>query len=121
MWDVTYHIVDAAAFEQALHNVSLSLKPGGLFLVTDWFGASSDRRIADHVYVRCLDTYQRTLGAKGFELKDLYPLYNSLNKPHLGKADNYLAFLYFTVDTFRKRMPPDNLSLSVWRYNMPKN
>ena len=120
MWDVIYHIVERDAFEQALHNVSISLKQDGLFLLTDWFGAFADIRVADHVHVRCLDTYRRTLGPKGFELKNLNPLYNVLNKPHFGKVDNYLACLYFAVDSFSKRIPPDNLSLSVWRYNLPK-
>ena len=120
MWDVIYHIVEANAFDQALHNIAISLKQGAIFLITDWFGAPSDLRIADHVQVRCLDTYHRTLGNEGFELEGLYPLYNTLNKPHLGKADNYLAWLYFTLDSFSKRIPPDNLSLSVWRYNLRK-
>ena len=118
IWDVIYHIVETDAFERAVQNISISLKPGALLLITDWFGASSDLRIADHVKVRCLDTYRCSLG-KNFELKGLYPLYNVLNKPHWGKADKYLAWLYFALDTLSKKIPPNNLSLSVWRYHPP--
>lgn len=114
MWDVIYHIVETQAFERALHNISLSVKSGGLFLLTDWFGAASDLRIAPHVYVRCLETHRRTLGAEGFELKGLYPLYNTLNKPHFGRADNYLAWMYFGLDSCARRIAAENLSLSVW-------
>jgi SAM-dependent methyltransferase len=120
MWDVIYHIVETDAFDQTLQNISISLKPGALLLITDWFGASSDLRLAEHVKVRCLDTYRRSLG-RNFELKGLYPLYNVLNKPHWAKADNYLAWLYFALDTLSKKIPPNNLSLSVWRYHLPRS
>ena len=118
MWDVIYHIVETDAFNQALQNISMSLKQGGLLLITDWFGASSDLRVAEHVKVRCLETYHENLG-KRFELKELRPLYNVLNKPHFGRADNYLAWLYFALDNFSTKAPSDNLSLAVWRYMGP--
>jgi SAM-dependent methyltransferase len=120
MWDVIYHIVEANAFDRALENISRSVKPDGLFVFTDWFGASSDVRVADHVQVRCLGTYQQTLARKGFELVGIYPLYNVLNKTHLGRLDNYLACLYFLLDNLSKKIPQDNLSLSVWRYGRSK-
>ncbi len=120
MWDVIYHIVETDAFNQAIQNVSISLKHGALLLITDWFGASSDLRIADHVKVRCLETYHRSLG-KSFELKGVHPLYNVLNKPHFGKADNSLACWYFALDAFSKKIAHDNLSLSVWRHNLPRS
>jgi SAM-dependent methyltransferase len=120
MWDVIYHIVEANDFDRALENIARSLKQDGLFVFTDWFGASSDIRIADHVQVRCLDTYQRTLARKGFALLGIYPLYNALNKRHLGKLDNYLASFYFVLDNLSKKIPQDNLSLSLWRYSGSK-
>jgi 2-polyprenyl-3-methyl-5-hydroxy-6-metoxy-1,4-benzoquinol methylase len=120
MWDVIYHIVESHSFNQALDNVSRSLKQGGLFLFTDWFGAFSDVRIADHVQARCLGTYQKILAKKGFELIGIYPLYNTLNRTNLKTLDNYLACVYFLLDNLSKTIPHDNLSLSVWRHSQPR-
>jgi SAM-dependent methyltransferase len=115
MWDVMYHIVDPAAFERTLDNVSASLKPGGLFLFTDWFGAPSDARVAEHVTARCLDTYRRALTTRGFELVGVYPLYNALNKVHRRRFDDRLGGLYFLFDSLSNSIPKDNLSLGLWR------
>lgn len=120
MWDVVYHIVEPTAFEQALDNISASLKEGGLWLFTDWFGGVSDVRIAPHVQARCLNTYQRLLPEKGFELVTVCPLYRTLNKQHFPILDNYLGWLFFCVDGLSKRIAGDNLSLAVWRYTEKK-
>ncbi len=119
MWDVVYHIVDPMCFSQAFDNIASSLKDEGLLLFTDWFGAASDVRIADHVQARCLDTYQRILPEKGFELVELRPLYHYLNKPHFGERDNRLGWLYFAMDNCFRRISSDNLSLGLWRYRRP--
>lgn len=116
MWDVVYHIVDPTAFDQAFDNIASSLKEGGLLIFTDWFGSVSDIHIADHVQARCLDTYQKKLPHKGFELVCVYPLYKTLNKRHLSKLDNHLGWLYFLLDNLSTKISRDNLSLSVWRY-----
>jgi SAM-dependent methyltransferase len=115
MWDVMYHIVDPGAFDRALDNVSNSLRPGGLFLFTDWFGAASDARVAEHVTARCLDTYRRALTLRGFELVAIHPLYNALNKVHLRRLDDRLGGIYFLLDSLSTKIPPDNLSLGIWR------
>ena len=117
MWDVGYHIVATNAFDQAFDNISRSLKEGGLLLFTDWFGAISDVRIAEHVQARCLNTYQQLLPQKGFELVTVCSLYNTLNKQHLPRLDNHLGWLFFLVDNFSNKIARDNLSLGVWRYN----
>jgi SAM-dependent methyltransferase len=117
MWDVVYHIVDPKRFNLAFDNIAKSMRDGGLLLFTDWFGASSDVRIADHVQGRCLDTYTKSLPKKGFELVGMYPLYCYLNKTHLKRLDNYLGWLYLLLDNFAKKIPDDNLSLSAWRYS----
>lgn len=115
MWDVIYHIVDPISFDRAMDNISRLVKPGGLFLFTDWFGAPSDVRVADHVQIRSLNTYRQVLPDKGFELVSLHPLYSVLNKIHFPKLDNYLAPLYFLIDRFSRTVANNNLSLSVWR------
>ncbi len=115
MWDVMYHIVDPALYDLALTNISRSLKPGGLFLFTDWFGAPADQRIAAHVQGRCLATHSARLGALGFTLDGLHPLYHLLNTRRLGSLDNILAPLYYLLDNRATTISKDNLSLGVWR------
>ena len=117
MWDVVYHIVDNDRFYQAFDNISKSISKNGLLLFTDWFGASSDIHSADHVKIRCLDTYNEFLPKHGFELVGIYPLYNYLNKVHLKKIDNFLGRFYSYLDQRSNKIPSDNLSLSLWRFN----
>lgn len=115
MWDVMYHIVDPEAYDRALANIAAHLKPGGLFLTTDWFGAPSDSRVADHVQARCLATYQARLSGSGLDLVGVSPLYGALNKRILGGADNLLAPVYYLLDGFARRPSRRNLSLALWR------
>ena len=117
MWDVIYHIVDTAAFERSIRNISISMKDGGLFLLTDWFGAPSDRQLAPHVKGRCLGTHRAALTTNGFEFVGVRPLYGFLNRRVLGKRlDNALGWLYFHLDNHLKTIPADNLSLSIWKF-----
>lgn len=115
MWDVMYHIVDPDAYDRALTNIAGHLKPAGLFLTTDWFGAPADSRVADHVQARCLGTYQEKLGRLGLDLVGVSPLYGALNKRILGSADNLLAPVYYLLDGFARQVSRRNLSLSLWR------
>jgi len=116
-WDVVYHIVEPKPFDRAFDNIASSLKENGLLLFTDWFGAASDIRFAEHVHVRCLDTYQRLLPQKGFKLISVWPLYKALSKHHLPRLDNHLGWLYFYLDNLlSQKMSRNNLSLAAWRY-----
>lgn len=115
-WDVMYHIVDEAAFERALKNISSSVESGGLLLVTDRFGATGDERVAAHVRLRCLRTYQRVLSERGFDLLELRFLYRWMNRRVLAPAiDDRLGGLYFWLDGRFAKPARDNLSLAVWR------
>jgi SAM-dependent methyltransferase len=116
MWDVIYHIIDPAAFERSIDNISISMKDGGLFLLTDAFGAPSDKQVAPHVKMRCLRSYD-SLAEKGFELVEVRPLYGFLNRTVLNKRlDNVLGRLYFHLDNRLIKVPADNLSLCVWKF-----
>ena len=115
MWDVIYHIVDDSRFSQTIDNISRLINPDGLFLFTDWFGMEQSNRTAKHVCSRGIDIYKHVLTKKGFELQALYPLYNYMNKQHLGRLDNYLAFFYYCLDNLMDKIPSDNLSLSLWK------
>ena len=116
MWDVIYHIVDDVLFVQALENVRQSLKKGGLFLFTDWFGMSSDKQLAPHVKARSLATYQALLPGKGLRLVEVRPLYRWLDVVHLTyQVDSRLGWLYYILDSVSPRGAKENVSLSVWR------
>jgi SAM-dependent methyltransferase len=117
MWDVIYHVVDPEAFARGFDNIAGSLKEGGLLLFTDWFGAPSDVKIADHVQARCLDTYQAFMSQKGFSLLKLYPLFTNLNRHHYQRWDNHLGWLYYVLDNHANTVASNNLSLGVWRFN----
>lgn len=115
VWDVLYHIVSPAGFQQAIQNIAKSLKPGGLLLVTDWLAGSNDVRIADHVQARCLATYRQVL-PEHFEEREVYPLYRFLNRPTFGWLDDYLGWLYFLLDSAVTDLRDDSIALGVWRY-----
>jgi SAM-dependent methyltransferase len=82
-FDVMYHIVDEAMFEQALANVAQSLRPGGLFLVADHFlhREQSNSRIADHYVNRTLARYEDALARHGLEILQRRPMFVLMNAP----------------------------------------
>lgn len=114
MWDVIYHIVDDARFHRCLRNVAACAKPGALFLLTDNFGDSEDRRAAEHVRKRCLATYEAAMPALGFELAELRPLFFRLNR-EINRFDNLMAPWYYRKDKRETAPACDNLSLAVWK------
>jgi 2-polyprenyl-3-methyl-5-hydroxy-6-metoxy-1,4-benzoquinol methylase len=78
--DVLFHVVDDAAFEQALLNIHDVLRPGGYFLYSDLFVHGETRRIA-HRVARPLDEIQRTLDKCGFDIVERTPLFVLMNDP----------------------------------------
>ena len=116
MWDVIYHIVDDDRFIRTLENIRNSLVPGGILLISDYYGLSSDKRIAEHVHARCLDTYHESLGKMGFVLQKLFPLYYWLNQRRFSGYDTNLGWLmYFLDNHFLTRVPSNNISVGVWK------
>jgi SAM-dependent methyltransferase len=115
MWDVLYHIVDEQAFARALSNIARSLTTGGLFLMTDWLKAPPGFRASSYVRSREIQLYTQELGARGFALQRLLPLYKTLNESHFNeRIDNHLGWLYYSLDAFQTQPAPDNLSVGVW-------
>ena len=82
-FDVMYHIVDEAAFEQALANISRSLRPGGLFMVADHFlhREQSNSRVAEHYLNRTLARYEEALARHGLEIVQRKPMFVLMNAP----------------------------------------
>lgn len=115
MWDVAYHIVDEAAHTRAMHHIAATLKPGALFVMTDWLGVPEDRMIAEHVRARSLATYRQRLGAEGVDLVRSQPLFHLLNRRWFRALDERLAGLYLWVDRRAWWLARRNLSFAVWR------
>src|SRR3954467_13340381 len=82
-FDVMYHIVDEDVFEQALANISRSLRPGGLFMVADHFlhHEQSNSRIAVHYLNRTLARYEDALQRHGLEIVQRRPMFVLMNAP----------------------------------------
>ncbi len=80
-FDVLYHIVDEAVFEQALANIARSLRPGGYFMVADNFlhHEQSNSRLASHYVNRTLARYEEALARHGFEIAERRPMFVLMN------------------------------------------
>jgi SAM-dependent methyltransferase len=116
VWDVFYHIVDDEGFGRALRFAAESVCPGGALLATDRLCATSDERIAEHVRLRCLATYENVLGDYGFELAGVHFLFRWLNRYiTLPLLDGRLGWLYYWLDGRERTIPRDSLCLGVWR------
>jgi SAM-dependent methyltransferase len=82
-FDVLYHIVDEAIFEQALANIAAALRPGGTFMLADHFlhREQSNSRIAVHYVNRTLARYEDALARHGFEIVQRRPMFVVMNAP----------------------------------------
>jgi SAM-dependent methyltransferase len=82
-FDVLYHIVDEAIFEQALANIAAALRPGGTFMLADHFlhREQSNSRLAVHYVNRTLGRYEEALGRHGFEIVQRRPMFVAMNAP----------------------------------------
>jgi SAM-dependent methyltransferase len=78
--DVLFHIVDDAAFNQALANIYDVLKPGGYFLYSDLFVHGPARRVK-HRVARPLADIEQVMDRCGFEIVERAPLFVLMNDP----------------------------------------
>ena len=78
--DVLFHIVDDRRYRKAVQNIHALLKPGGLFVFSEFFLHRCARR-STHVVHRTLDTIQEFLRGAGFELIQRRPLFVLMDEP----------------------------------------
>jgi SAM-dependent methyltransferase len=77
-FDVLYHVVDEARWDQALRHLAAAVAPGGLLLVTDTFSALPG--LAAHNRMRPLERYRAILEPAGLTLGGRYPTHVLLNR-----------------------------------------
>lgn len=118
MWDVMYHLVDDSEFRQACKNIGAMSKPGTYFIVTDFFGSKKEVRPAEHVTFRCIAQYEEALGAEGYKLKQVLPLYRFLNRHYRwsDRITNLIASFLCFLDNNNSRIMPNNISVSIWKF-----
>ncbi len=123
MWDVMYHIVDDAGFEQACANIASMSREGTLFVVTDLFASDGIIRPAEHVAFRTRREYQSALGKFGYEEVFTLPLYRFLNRsyPWPDALTNLLAPVFYAMDNLNRKSVPYNLCVSVWECRKGKS
>lgn len=88
--DVLYHIVDDAAYRQALHNIGCLLKPGGYFLLADNFLHGPTQR-GLHQVSHSLHTLVNWLDAANLHIERRMPQYVLMNYP----IDSQNRFLHW--------------------------
>jgi SAM-dependent methyltransferase len=77
-FDVLFHIVDDARFEQAISNVHELVEPGGLFVFSDNLVHHTTVNYT-HQVNRSLQYIEKVLGANGFEVLERRPMYVLMN------------------------------------------
>ena len=80
IFDVLYHIVDDARFEQAISNLAKLCRPGCRVIITDMFGERTAEAVK-HVRNRSRHDYSRVFEKAGFKLDLLEPLFFTLMPP----------------------------------------
>jgi len=73
-FDVLFHIVEDAAFEQALRSVARALRPGGLALITDLFPPTREICLP-HQVSRTAGRYREALAAAGLHVERRRPVF----------------------------------------------
>ncbi|MGH2583659.1 MAG: class I SAM-dependent methyltransferase [Dehalococcoidia bacterium] len=73
-FDVLFHIVNDAGFEQALRSIARALRPGGLALITDLFPPTREIRLP-HQVSRTAGRYQEALAAAGLRVERRWPVF----------------------------------------------
>jgi SAM-dependent methyltransferase len=85
MMDVAYHITNDEKWANALTEIARVLRPGGIFVATDSFGAADDSQ-SEHVRFRALRTWEAFGDRLGLELDRVVPLYRWLSRPRKASA-----------------------------------
>lgn len=77
-FDVLYHIIDDAAFSQAVANIGMWSDAGSWIFITDALDPS--RSGAAHVRYRSRDAYLAELGRSGIEVVETAPVFNLMGR-----------------------------------------
>ena len=115
-FDVLFHIVDDAAWDAALTNLTDAVKPGGWFVFTEHFFKHAPAADAAHNKSRGRGVYETALIARGLAIHDERPTHHLMNR-ELGafKFLNRVPELIYRVDLGllmtglleeRRRQPP---------------
>ena len=79
-FDVLFHIVDDAAWERAMTNLTDAVAPGGYFVFTEHFFDRVDVEQASHNRSRGRDAYRTALIARGLAVLDERPTPHLMNR-----------------------------------------
>jgi SAM-dependent methyltransferase len=79
--DVLYHLMDEGSFRQALRNVFLALRPGGIFIFSDLYPEAGQIANAHHTVNRPWHHAQRCLADAGFIVERRRPQYVLMENP----------------------------------------
>lgn len=79
-FDVLFHIVDDELFAAALKTIAELLRPGGIFLWSDFF-VHGPKTTEGHITFRNLAEVQRLLEASGFQVLGRRPMFFTMAEP----------------------------------------
>ncbi len=77
--DVAYHLVEHTGFSHLLSEVGRVLRPGGILVVSDMFGAK-DVVPAEHVHFRSADRWRAAAEPAGLAVAQLLPYFRRLSR-----------------------------------------
>lgn len=79
-FDVLFHIAEEERYKQAIRNVHALLRPGGVFVFSDFFVHASSPT-AEHLVCRSLDEVEALLAETGFEVVCRVPMFVLMEEP----------------------------------------
>lgn len=100
-FDVLFHVVDDAAWERAMTNLTDAVAPGGWLAFTEHFFRKASRHDAAHNVSRGREAYETALIARGLALIDERPTHHLMNR-ELGafRFLNRAPELIYRIDLF---------------------
>ncbi len=107
MFNMIFHIVDEAGFDNAINNIKKLSTPGGYLFINDMFSRVELQYVTPHVRFRSLKRWRNVLEKNGIEIVGLYPLYFLLDHPrdireiHLQNFMVKLWDIMMTLDRFK--------------------
>jgi SAM-dependent methyltransferase len=114
--DVMYHVTDDAAWERALLETARVLRPGGVLIASDGFGAE-DRMPGAHVRFRSLARWSDATAAAGLRQERLDPYFRWLSRdPEDGAVlrrfpDGVRGAMEYVLETIAPRAPHMRLAV----------